>query len=279
VNTAFCFLFNQVMPVRKDKRPVPDQFAQLDGVQTNEVAGVKKTADAKVLPERFRIATWNIEMGHQREKLIQDLPTIRAEVILLQEVPVFTRESAPLLAEYGAYYAYAPGLFVRKTNPWYSFVNRGQLTLSNVAPQSVDAVPLPRVSVYDTHRRSRHSRQIALYTRIKTAKGTLGIYNIHLDNFCAPTGRRRQLGEIFEQVRKRKDKYVIIAGDFNTVYGKLELIGITKKTGLVRAKTGRTCGLLRLDHIFHTQNMKVEAKVLKKKSSDHKPIYAEITLL
>jgi endonuclease/exonuclease/phosphatase family metal-dependent hydrolase len=273
VNTVLTFLFNQVMPVRKNKDAVPSQFATLDGIKQR--GGEKPQA----LGSNFRIATWNVEHGHQLDKLAKDLPTLKADLLLLQEVPVLTPDSAPLLAEFGAYYAYAPGLLVTKTNPWYSFSNRGQLTLTSVAPAAVDGLPLPKVSVYDTHRKHRFNRQIVLYTQLKTAKGTLGVYNIHLDNYCAPTGRRRQLNEIFEQIRKRRDTYVIVAGDFNTVYGKLELVGVKLQVGLVRAKTGRTCGLFRLDHILYSPNMIVSAKVIGKNSSDHKPIVADVQLL
>jgi endonuclease/exonuclease/phosphatase family metal-dependent hydrolase len=82
-------------------------------------------------------------------------------------------------------------------------------------------------------------------------------------------------------MKKQDDRYAMIAGDFNTIYGKLELLRFALEAqGFKRAHAhGFTCGCLALDHIFHTRNMRVHANVCKRSSSDHHPIRATVELL
>jgi endonuclease/exonuclease/phosphatase family metal-dependent hydrolase len=273
VNTIVYFLFNQVLPSKRRRTNVPLEYAHVNRVRMGGQGPVA------TLPTKFSLVTWNIEMAYQRERVAKTLHSLTSDLLLLQEVPVFTKESAPLLADFAQYFAYAPGLFIKKPSDKYTFSHRGQLTLTSAQPLAAEVIPLPDVAGLNPDKNNhRHGSRVALYTRLRTPHGTLGVYNVHLENYSTPPGRRIQLGEVLRHMRARHDTYVIIAGDFNTIYGRFELIGLGKHQ-LVRAKSGRTASFMRLDHILHTRNVRVTAKVVKSDASDHKPIVAAIELL
>ena len=82
-------------------------------------------------------------------------------------------------------------------------------------------------------------------------------------------------------MQKNKDKYMILAGDFNSVlWEQKTFLDFFTKKGLCRAQIkGRSWhGFITLDHIFHTPNIKVTAKMDNFKASDHYPISAKIQL-
>jgi endonuclease/exonuclease/phosphatase family metal-dependent hydrolase len=275
VDSVALFLINQMVPNRKVNPQLPAHFRAYDKLLQNNLEA------RGVLSTKFSMATWNIEMGYQKAKLQNDVTTLGADVILLQEVPVFSENEGPFLGDRAWNFVYAPGLFVRKKSARYAFAHRGQLTLSTAQLQESSMLPLKLVSRYNSHRGSnRYSRQVALYTKLQTEKGTLGIYNVHLENHCTPNGRRVQMRELLTEISKKDDQYVLIAGDFNTIFGKVELLDILNAAGFTHAKTqGFTCGPLVLDHVFHSANMNINADIVLKKSSDHRPIVAQVELL
>ncbi|MEK6963973.1 MAG: endonuclease/exonuclease/phosphatase family protein [Nanoarchaeota archaeon] len=274
LNDTAHFLVNQVLPVSKKGTQNPSKL------ETNGRLLCTKPLKAKNLPSHFTLTTWNIQMGYQQSRLREDLPTVNGDLILLQEVPVFTSKSTPLFSAQKSYYAYTPDLFTTHPNTFYPFVHRGQITMSDVAPIQIQSIPLPHVSPAVPYNKKKiYPTPSTLYTQYKTKKGTLGVYNLHLDAFSRPAGRKLQFKKIAEHHHATQDKYCIIAGDFNTFLGRVELALLTHKAGLHRAKTGGTLKFLKLDHILYSSNLKIDAKVVHKRSSDHSPIVAKVKIL
>ena len=268
------FLVNQILPVSKKKTTLPHSLEP-----QSYLLRTKPTKPTQ-LPSTFTLTTWNIQMGYQQLKLLEDLPSVNGDVILLQEVPVFTPESTPLFSAQKRHYAYTPDLFATQPDLFHPFAHRGQITISDTPPTKIQTIPLPNVAPVTPHSPKKlYPVPSALYTQFKTKKGTLGIYNLHLDAFSRPAGRKAQFKKVIEHLKQARNKYYIIAGDFNTFLGRVELALLTHKLGLRRAKTGGTLKFLKLDHVLYTNNLKIDAKVIRKKSSDHFPIMAKVRVL
>lgn len=271
------FILNQIMPVRIGKEKLPSRFQKYDTIISHNA---KRSEKAKTLAKRFSLTTWNIERGYDYRGLVDDLPQVAGDITCLQEVAVI--DGRPIFDTVLPFSRYSPTLFVRWHNTRYPFQHEGRMTLSKVAPLSSENIVLPRtvkINVHDLF--GSFSQRGAIYTRYPTELGgTLGVYNVHLENYSNPIGRRRQLRVLVDYIKKQKDDYVIITGDFNTVYGKFEfLVRDLKKAGLLRAHAhGLTCSFMTLDHIFHTPNINIEAQVVPKHSSDHNPIVASVEL-
>jgi len=274
VDTLLLFLFNQMTPSGRKKPTTPLHFSSMDKLFESP------RSEPGTIGTTFHLLAWNIQMGYLQKEVLRDFPEIKTEIMLLQEVPVLEDDELPLLANTSPFFSYAPNLFVKKRSKRYDCVHRGQLTLTSVAPLDVMMFPLTRVTMHNNHQgKQSYGKQVALYTKLRTAHGTLGIYNLHLENQAKASGRQQQLQEVIDHAQAQNDTYLIIAGDMNTILGSAELSNIVKKAGLQRAKTGPTRGLFTFDHIYHSHNIRVSAKVISKQSSDHNPIVAEVTLL
>ena len=103
--------------------------------------------------------------------------------------------------------------------------------------------------------------------------------NVHLG--LNDIERKKQIKELEEYLRKLKNSYFIILGDFNE--GNLSLnndmmIDAAEQLNKSNILTF-SIGLDRIDYMFVSNNIKVESyEVLIKNMSDHYPIVAKILI-
>ena len=241
------------------------------------------------------IVTFNTHFGRKVGKIAKIFETHsnlkKADVIFFQEIESHTKEGkarAEQIAErLGFYCLYAPARVLPKGG------THGIAILSKYPLLSHEVVPLPFIkSAY------RSRTRIAQIAEILINKRRVTLANVHLDVRVNVRQRVLQVAPVLEQVFLRKNKYIIVAGDFNTTpfvwfkgaipmavqsqkehfalfMKELGFSGSSKKAGYsIRA------GLLRLylDAVF-VKNMKIvevstEPKI---RVSDHKRLWAKIT--
>ena len=118
-----------------------------------------------------------------------------------------------------------------------------------------------------------------LDTTIKVKNKKVHIINVHLG--LNDKERKKQIKELEEYLRKLKNSYFIILGDFNE--GNLSLnndmmIDAAEQLNKSNILTF-SIGLDRIDYMFVSNNIKVESyEVLIKNMSDHYPIVAKILI-
>ena len=118
-----------------------------------------------------------------------------------------------------------------------------------------------------------------LDTTIKVKNKKVHIINVHLG--LNDIERKKQIKELEEYLRKLKNSYFIILGDFNE--GNLSLnndmmIDAAEQLNKSNILTF-SIGLDRIDYMFVSNNIKVESyEVLIKNMSDHYPIVAKILI-
>lgn len=193
--------------------------------EIHQIGGEPSRIDVVTDPRpEIKIVTWNIQRGTEFDRILNTLQALDADVLLLQEVDMFTRRTggrdiARELADALGMNWVCAGEFQeigesRGRRPALT----GQAVLSRYPIE--DAVVLP-FSAQATLRwrltplQPRRGGRIAL--RARTA-GVL-VYNAHLESWGSEQLRRRQLDQILaDQIGTAADGApVIIGGDFNNV--------------------------------------------------------------
>ncbi len=232
----------------------------------------------------LRLLSWNVHRNYSPESLQRSLLRLLAEeqpdVVLLQEVPVYADGpfwNEPRLREPLAdfHLLYAPAHRVRKRSRYYDFDHAGQLTLSRFPFSETAVHELPTVS---RPKLGEHHavRRVAIYTRLETEWGSLGLYNLHLENTTGPEGRRHQILHLLRQVRE-SDDVVVLGGDFNTLFCRFEWVeSELTRQGFASSFAGERRLLPRLDH-FYVRGAMARGRRLAGEGSDHQPILARLS--
>ncbi len=259
---------------------------RLEGALGLSGRSILRQGRASDLPtDELGLLSWNVHRNYSPEPLQRTLLRLLAEekpdVLLLQEVPVYPhgpfwnepRLRGPL-TDYHLFYV--PAHHVRRRTSYYDFDHAGQLTLSRLPFSETAAHALPAVS---RPKLGRHHavQRVAAYTRLQTQQGSLGIYNLHLENTAGPAGRRHQIRHVLRQVTDNDDDVVVLGGDFNTLFGRLEGV----ESELTRQGFAKTLArarqlLPRLDH-FYVRGAMAEGRQLAAEGSDHRPIVARLS--
>ncbi|MDY5212663.1 endonuclease/exonuclease/phosphatase family protein [Intestinibacter sp.] len=118
-----------------------------------------------------------------------------------------------------------------------------------------------------------------LDTTIKVKNKKVHIINVHLG--LSDKERKKQIKELEEYLKKLKNSYFIILGDFNEGNISLDndiMIDAAEQLNKSNILTF-SIGLDRIDYMFVSNNIKVESyEVLIKNMSDHYPIVAKILI-
>lgn len=257
---------------------------ELDDIASGDNPAKKVQYDHTIakeeLKETLRILSWNILRNYNPEKIHDSLKAIFAQqnptVIFIQEAPVHETSSfweGPLLERFNFYYA--PLHQVKKKSAYYDFLSTGQLILSSHPMKKTKTYQLPSVSgqlMGDEH----VIKRIALYAQLEKKDGrTVGLYNVHFENNCWHTGRKKQVEFLCDLVEENADDIVVIGGDFNTFLYRAESgLTLLEHLGFERLMSGFRF-LPRLDHFF-VKGANAQGFQLYGSGSDHQPIMVEI---
>lgn len=198
-----------------------------------EAARLNRVAAAS---RELKVVTWNIERGVQFDRILTTLQGLDADIVVLQEVDMFSRRSgwrdvAQDLADALGMNWQCAGEFQeigesRRGVPALT----GQAVLSRYPMENAAVIPFKaqaslfrwRLNPFQPRRGGR------MAFRVRTA-GIL-VYNVHLESVGNDTLRRRQLDEILaDQPRDVLGAMpMIVAGDFNnapvirsSIFGRL----------------------------------------------------------
>src|SRR3989344_1450210 len=119
--------------------------------------------------------------------------------------------------------------------------------------------------------------KIAVYVKIQLGKGkSLGLYNVHLENTCLPSGRLKQALFLLDEIEKNKEDIIVLGGDFNTWFlmsGESALRELSRQ-GYKEVITKK----IQLDRIF-VKNAMIRQIPVRGKGSDHQPLLSEINIM
>ncbi len=256
-----------------DPRPVPVVLRKLEHPPLNDLA--------------LRVVSWNVQRGYGWDKVRKTLERIKRahdpHVIFLQEWPCYgkspfwdTDVHAKQLFE-GWSMVYAPVHKVRDRTPYYNFSHTGNLVALRV-PFSQEAAwslaHMRRTGLGEGHTIERG----AIRVRVHYHSGTLGLYNFHLENCCAPKGREIQAASVARLAAD--DAMALAGGDANFFMGSLLEggIGELEAAGFQNLFAGAEIRALpRLDYFF-AKGCDAVGTQLRGQGSDHQPILAEVLL-
>lgn len=245
--------------------------------------------------ESLRVVSYNVHFGKNTKEIAKvfthDGNLSKADIILFQEIEFHQAEKiarAEVIAKHlGFNFAYEPARKLKGE------ATHGLATLSRWPIKNAKTIRLPKNKIF-----FKTQQRIALITKISVKGKQIIICNIHLDTRLNPNKRIIQLNACLKRL-KPLGHNIIIAGDFNTIpfrsVGGLfpvlysnqskhlhnhmlkngfkyfcEPFSYTMKRGPLR---------MRLDHIYSSNlpilGCGVEEKI---KVSDHKPIWADLSL-
>jgi endonuclease/exonuclease/phosphatase family metal-dependent hydrolase len=234
------------------------------------------------IKNEMTIISWNILRNYNKQKIEKTLKKIKndhnPDIILLQEAPVYDSSSFwedHLFSKFNLYYA--PLHQVKKQDSFYNFSHSGQLTLSHCPFIKTKVIKLPSL-IKSVLGKDHIIRRVALYTQLTRGNGsTIGIYNIHLENVTWPTGRKKQLQYLLDEIKRNNDDTVLIGGDFNTFSGRFfeKGLALLVDAGFENLYNSGFRLVPRLDYFF-IKGAKGVALQLKGSGSDHQPIMVKV---
>jgi endonuclease/exonuclease/phosphatase family metal-dependent hydrolase len=254
---------------------------------------MKKPAQEK---QTLRVVSYNVHFGKNTKEIARVFTNnenlSKADIILFQEIEFHQAEKicrAEAIAKHlGYYFAYEPARKLKGE------ATHGLATLSRWPIKSAKTIRLPKNKLFFITQ-----QKIALITKISIKGKQVIVCNIHLDTRLNPKKRIFQLNACLKKL-KPLGPNIIIAGDFNTIpfrsVGGLfpvlysnqskhlhefmlksgfkyfcKPLGYTMKRGPLK---------MRLDHIYSNRLPIISCGVEKEiRVSDHKPIWADVSLL
>lgn len=240
-------------------------------------------------PASLRLISWNVFRNYRAAAVAQSLrrlvATHRPDVLLIQEAPVYDASHFADLDAFEGYRAlYTPVHEIAVPRPRYRFRSTGQLILTRHPFAATDVLELPALP-RRIRRMARGADTVTRnvpYVRFRICGGgTLGVYNIHLENRTSPAGRLRQVGPLFEAMRRQADDCVVVGGDFNT------FLSARFETSLRRFEAAGFTNLFhavgprwrpRLDYFMVRGAVRARGVQLRGRGSDHQPIMAVLEL-
>lgn len=225
----------------------------------------------------FFVLSWNILRNYAEQKIVTSLALLveqeKPSVLFLQEVPIRSTKKfwdTSFFQEWHLFYA--PSHLVLEKNVFYNFEQSGQLIASRVPFTKTAYYPLPIVA-HDVLGKMHKMRRCAAYAQIKSDNNKkIGLYNVHLELACAPSGRKKQLAHLYEIISKNNDDIVIVGGDFNTCFGGFFETCLKVLPDFANVFFSFELRLFhRLDY-FLVKGTVASGKNLSGKGSDHQPI-------
>lgn len=238
-------------------------------------------------PSALTFLSWNVYRNYRPKQIEASLQRFvaqhRPDVVLLQEAPVYEDRAFPgaeALEGYHRFYAPVHEILVRKRH--LNFASTGQLILARhaFAQTEVHALPVLPSRMHAAARRTGIVTRNVAYARFPLySGGTLGVYNVHLENCAFPAGRTAQVRHLLDVIRRKEDRIVVVGGDFNTFLTRaletclvsFECEGFVNLFGVRRLRV-----LPRLDYFLVRGAAGAQASVLRGRGSDHAPILATI---
>ena len=226
----------------------------------------------------LRVVSWNVHYAENVDQFINILESAEelrdADVMLFQEVDI---EGVDRIARRLGYnYVFYPAVFSRRFREEF-----GNAILSKWPLSDPEKIVLPNAipGWIETRNASRAT--------LTLGDNAIQVYSVHLDTTWIIPKWVQSQGLFLVDVIAREDKFVILAGDFNTwTQGGISTLenGLSK-VGLIRLTRGtghtfETAGLnLTLDHIFSREVVEHQAGVFRgTDASDHFPVWAILRL-
>ncbi len=215
----------------------------LDRVYSGEFAPNRPPDSAAI-----KIVDWNIHEGKRLDQLVAALRRQNADLILLQEVDQNVRRSggrdipAEIARRLGLNYVFAPafeelGQAASTDRPGL----QGQVTLARwklnrtrvlrFERQTAFWQPQPWIPNVPLLQR-RTGGRVALVTEFEVGRRTIVVYNLHLESRGFGYSRTLQLEEALRDAgRYPPATPLVLAGDFNSVYGPARLVDRLRQAG------------------------------------------------
>jgi len=227
----------------------------------------------------FKVVSFNIEHAVKIEQAIKELRTIpelqNAAILLLQEMD---EKGTQLIAEQLGYnYVYFPGSFNPKKSK-----NFGNAILSKWPMTAIEKILLPHA------KKSNDRRRIAVAATIVINEKKVRLYSVHLETILLKKSKRiAQSAFLVDQIQKDDSDYIIVGGDFNTVFKgyrktiiqQYQSIGLKWASQEIGSTGSEFLGIIKPvnDHFF-TKGFKVinSEKYEQTSASDHYPITIEM---
>ena len=256
----------------------------------------------RLLPDRFTIATWNVERGMQLERIQHELATaLDADILVLQEVDRFTRrtgfrdipveiaQATGMQQAFGVeFIELAQGRDDRDALHGNSTMSRASLSHSRTLTFKAQPHDWGRIRLKVPWLQPRSGGRMALVSEVACASGHIAVYNAHLESRTNENGRLQQIEEVLRDIAITYDGSVpvIVAGDLNTKMGhRSAAVSALLNCGFQdvfcpgRApETTKPNRKRRLDWIFVRGLSVVRAAVHPVRISDHYPVVAQLQL-
>ena len=217
----------------------------------------------------LNILSWNVYRGYDLKQFKKSLHQLIDEnnfgIITLQEAPL-NEEPFWDNFEFNSYYA--PFHQVEKQTELYNYNSSGHLTLSKYPFIKTEVFELPTVTNFIVGE-DHITKRIVTYVQIEKDGQKIGVYNIHLENCATSESREKQIKVILEKIKDNNDDVVILAGDFNFIFGKETGMQLLENNGFKKMFSSKF--FPKLDNFF-VKGINAEGFQLKASGSDHNPI-------
>jgi endonuclease/exonuclease/phosphatase family metal-dependent hydrolase len=233
--------------------------------------------------------SWNVYRNYRAARIEASLRQVierhTPDVLLIQEAPVYDERpfaDLPVFEGYHRFYAPVHEVLVRRRH--LNFSSTGQLILSRHAFDATEVHELPVLPsrVHEAARQTGIVTRNVTYARFRLCTGgTLGVYNVHLENRAFPAGRAAQVRHLLDLIAAKDDRLVVVGGDFNTFLTRaLETcLHLFEAAGFVNLYSAPRLRLLpRLDYFMVKGAAAAGARAVRGRGSDHAPLLATIQL-
>lgn len=265
---------------RRGRQPDYKMIKELHWHEDNSAAGPSSFAG-----DSITVLSWNVFKGFYEHKLISIMHDIIREhepdIIAFQEAPMYPDGS---FLEWPEDFPPASMIYIssQKKRPGvYEFEHTGELTASRMPHQQAQFHLFPKVTNQIVFSDLEYLHRNFLYSKWRTKRGTLGLYNVHMESVATPLNRLVEVQALYDVIEKNDDDITVVAGDFNTIMGAtLEpAVQFFRKKGFVNGlRPGLPQWVPRLDHIFVRGAKSIKTTILPRLGSDHKPAIAKIEL-
>jgi len=229
-----------------------------------------------IAPDTVKVISYNVKFGKKVDAAIEELRTVpylsRADIILLQEMD---GEGVRIIADsLDLEYVYYPASVHKAHGRDF-----GNAVLSRWPIEDFRKVLLPHSKPTDDQKR------IAVGATVVAGGLRIRVFSVHTETFWMNYDKRLEQADSLVRAVSKDYSYIIIAGDFNTPFGRnvKDIDKTFTASGFVRANSGvgwtarvLPFGLwkMELDHIF-TKGFEIVAagKFEEGRASDHVPLW------